>query len=69
MYNLLIKNWKTTIIGMILFISGIVYTFMNDSPDYIILSILLISGIAFIFFPDDFIKQIKQLIIKKTNDI
>lgn len=69
MYKLLIKNWKTTLIGIILFSAGIGYTFVTNPPDYIILSILLISGIAFLFFPDDFIKQLKQLIARKSNDL
>lgn len=68
MKNNIFKSWVTTTIGLILFISGVYYSLTKDSPDYVILSILLISGIAFILFPDDFIKNIKSYLNKKSNE-
>lgn len=69
MRKLIISNWKTTLIGIILFISAIGYLFLNAAPDYIVLSILLISGISFLFFPDNILKQIQKLITKKSNEL
>ncbi len=69
MRKLIISNWKTTLIGIVLFISAIGYLFLNAAPDYIVLSILLISGISFLFFPDNILKQIQKLITKKSNEL
>jgi len=66
--KVIISSWKTTLIGVILFISGLGYLFINTSPDYIILSILLASGISFIFFPDNILTQLRKLITKKANE-
>lgn len=66
--KLIISNWKTTVIGIILFLSGIAYVFLNSAPDYIIVSILLVSGIAFLFFPDNILAQLKKFISKKAKE-
>lgn len=68
MKNNIFKSWVTTIIGLVLFISGVYYSLTKESPDYVILGILLISGVAFILFPDDFIKNIKSYLNKKSNE-
>lgn len=68
-HKLIISNWKTTLIGIILFLSGLGYLFINTSPDYIILSILLASGISFLFFPDNILKQLQNLITRKSNEL
>ena len=60
-------GWKTTILGILLFLCGIGYVFYNTTPDYVILSILLISGIALLFFPDDIITRLKDVV--KTKQI
>ncbi len=68
MKNNIFKGVITTVIGLILFGSGIYYSLIKETPDYVILGILLVSGIAFILFPDDFIKNIKTYINKKSNE-
>jgi hypothetical protein len=65
--NNITTGWKTTILGIILFLCGIGYVFYNTAPDYIIMSILLISGIAMLFFPDDIITRLKDIV--KTKQI
>lgn len=61
------KNWKTSLIGIVILLSGLGYVFYNVSPDYIIMSILLTIGIALLFCPDDILKRLKNLI--KTKQI
>lgn len=68
MKNNIFKGVITTTIGLILFGSGIYYSFYKESPDYVIMGILLAPGIAFILFPDDFIKNIKTYLNKKSNE-
>lgn len=68
MKNNIFKSWVTTTIGLVLFVSGVYYSLTKDTPDYVILGILLISGVAFILFPDDFIKNIKSYLNKKSNE-
>ena len=55
-----IKSWKTTLLGLVLIASGIGYTFVNDAPDYILVSILIGSGIGFLFAPDSVIELLKN---------
>ena len=56
--NKLFKNVtssiKTTMLGLILIISGLGYVYLKEVPDYVILSIFLISGISFMFFLTSF---------------
>jgi len=59
------KNWKTSLIGIIILLSGLGYTFYNEAPDYVILSILLAISIALLFCPDDIIKRLKNIITTK----
>jgi hypothetical protein len=68
MKNNIFKGVVTTIIGLILFSSGVYYVIIKESVDYLILSILLVSGVSFILFPDDFISNLKKYIIKKTDE-
>lgn len=63
----IIKGWKTTTIGLILFIVGIAYIFINASPDYILVSILLATAIMFLFAPDDLLEQLKNLTKNKAK--
>lgn len=60
-----IKGWKTTILGIILITSGIVYIFFNSTPDYIIMSLLIGSGSGFIFAPD----KVLDLLTKKSKEL
>lgn len=64
----ILKSLITTTIGLVMFASGVYYSLTKDSPDYLILGVLLISGVAFMLFPDDFIKNIKTYINKKSNE-
>lgn len=59
---------KTTILGLILIIAGLFYTYFKEAPDYVILSIFLVSGISFMFFPDEFLNKLKTFLNKKTNE-
>lgn len=63
----MIKNWKSSLIGIIILLSGLGYVFYVTTPDYIIMSILIAIGIALLFCPDDIIKRLKDLI--KTKQI
>ena len=63
------KSWKTSLVGILLFIAAGGYLFYINPVDYIILGILLTSGIALMFFPDDFITQLKSFLTKKSNDV
>jgi len=63
------KGWKSTILGLTLFICGLVYVIYNQSPDYIVMSILLSSGIGLIFLPDLLINKLQELISKKSKEI
>ena len=55
-----IKGWKTTLLGLTLIASGIVYVLLKEAPDYIIMCLLIGSGIGFVFSPDDVIKLLKN---------
>ena len=55
-----IKSWKTTLLGIVLIASGISYTFVNATPDYIIVCLLIGSGVGFVFSPDDVLKLLKN---------
>jgi hypothetical protein len=59
------KSWKTTVLGLIFIACGLSYVMIKASPDYIIMSILLASGIAMLFFPDDIIKKLRNVINNK----
>jgi uncharacterized membrane protein HdeD (DUF308 family) len=67
------KSWKSTLVGTILFLSGIAYVAFslvnNVSPDYIIMSILLAIGILLIFSPDLLINKLQEFIGKKSKEI
>lgn len=61
-----IKNgWKTTLMGIILIVSGIAYTLINTTPDYILVSLLVGSGIGFVFTPDSVLNLLKR----KSKDL
>ena len=61
-----IKNgWKTTMMGIVLIASGIAYTLINTTPDYILASLLIGSGIGFIFTPD----SVLDLLKRKSRDL
>jgi len=55
-----IKSWKTTLLGIVLIVSGIGYTFVNLTPDYILVCLLIGSGIGFVFAPDTVIELLKK---------
>jgi F0F1-type ATP synthase assembly protein I len=55
-----IKSWKTTLLGIVLISSGIGYTFVNSSPDYILVCLLIGSGVGFLFAPDSVIELLKN---------
>lgn len=59
------KNWKTSLIGIIILLSGLGYIYYVAVPDYIIMSILVAIGIALLFCPDDIIKRLKTIISTK----
>lgn len=63
------KGWKTTLMGIILFLAGLAYVFFNDAPDYVLMSILLVSGVAMLFFPDNLIAQLKELVKTKSTKL
>jgi len=54
------KSWKTTLLGIVLIASGIGYTFVNASPDYILVSLFIGTGIGFVFAPDSVIELLKN---------
>lgn len=61
------KGWKTTLLGILLLLAGLAYVFVNMAPDYILTAILIASGISLIFFPDNFLEQLKQFIKTKSK--
>lgn len=67
------KGWKSTLIGIILFLAGIAYVgfslINNLSPDYVIMSILLAAGILLIFSPDFIINKLQDLVGKKSKEL
>jgi hypothetical protein len=63
------KGWKSTILGIALFICGLGYVFYNATPDYVIMSILLASGVILIFAPDFLIERLQDLISKKSKEV
>lgn len=68
-----IKNiytgWKSTIIGVLLFLGGLGYVFFNTTPDYVIMSILLASGVLLLFAPDFLINKLEDFVGKKSNEV
>jgi F0F1-type ATP synthase assembly protein I len=60
-----IKSWKTSLLGIVLIASGIGYTFVNSSPDYILVCLLIGSGVGFLFAPDSVIELLKN----KSKDL
>ena len=68
-----ISDWKTTILGIILIISGLGYTggcvFYKSDVNYIVMSILIASGIGMIFSPDTIISKLNYLIDKKSKEV
>lgn len=61
------EGWRTTTIGIILFLVAIGYILLNATPDYILVSILLAVGIAMLFFPDNLLQNLKNLIKNKSK--
>lgn len=61
------EGWRTTTIGIILFLVAIGYILLNPTPDYILVSILLAVGIAMLFFPDNLLANLKNLIKNKSK--
>lgn len=54
------EGWKTTVLGIALFICSLAYVIINATPDYIVMSILLASGVGLIFSPDRVIRFINK---------
>lgn len=63
------KGWKSTIIGVLLFLGGLGYVFYNTAPDYVIMSILLAVGILLIFSPDFLIDRLQEFVGKKSKEV
>lgn len=66
------ESWKTTMLGIVLIISGLVYTlgsaYLKSEIDYRIMSILIASGIALMFSPDTFIDKLNYFIGEKSKN-
>ena len=66
------KGWKSTVIGLLLLLSGLGYlgySLKNTiSPDYVILSILLASGLLLVFSPDFLINKLQDFVGKKSKE-
>lgn len=66
------KGWKSTVIGLLLLLSGLGYlgySLKNAiSPDYVILSILLASGLLLVFSPDFLINKLQDFVGKKSKE-
>lgn len=69
----IIESWKTTLIGIILLISGVLYTlgsvYFKSDVNYVVMIILLGSGIAMMFSPDTLIEKLNDLITKKSKEV
>lgn len=63
------KGWKSTVLGITLFVGGLGYVFYNTTPDYIIMSILLASGVILIFAPNFLIQKLQDLVSKKSKEV
>lgn len=67
------KGWKSTVIGLLLSLSGIGYVAFSlikgVAPDYVIMSILLAVGILMIFSPDFLINKLQEFIGKKSKEV
>jgi len=67
------KGWKSTVIGLLLSLSGIGYVAFSlikgVSPDYVIMSILLAAGILLVFSPDFLINKLQEFIGKKSKEV
>lgn len=67
------KSWKTTMLGIVLIISGLAYTlgsvYLKSEIDYKIMSILIASGIALMFSPDTFIDKLNYFIGEKSKNV
>ena len=67
------KGWKSTVIGLLLSLSGIGYVAFSlikgIAPDYVIMSILLAAGILLVFSPDFLINKLQEFIGKKSKEV
>jgi len=66
------ESWKTTMLGIVLIISGLAYTlgsaYLKSEIDYRIMSILIASGIGLMFSPDTFIDKLNYFIGEKSKN-
>jgi hypothetical protein len=62
----ILSSWKTTILGLIIFLANFYYLIKSDGQAIIFFGMLLVSFGLF-FAPDDLIKGIKNLIKKNQN--
>lgn len=61
----IVNSWKTTLLGLLFIGSGIAYTLINTTPDYIVISILMGGGTGLIFTPD----SVLDLLKRKSKDL
>jgi len=67
------KGWKSTVIGVILFMAGLGYVglslFKGVAPDYVVMSILLAVGILLLFSPNFLINKLQEFVGKKSKEV
>lgn len=62
-----LKQWKTTIVGLIMIIAAIAYIFYVDGHDKIIFFGSVAVGIALLFLPDALFGGLRKLITKNSE--
>ena len=61
------KNWKTSLIGLIIILSTLGYIYYKDSAEWIIFIFGIVSGVALLFAPDSLLVNLKKFLNKNSN--
>ena len=62
-----IKDWRTTVVGLLLILSALAYLYFVDETDKIIFFGSLGIGISLIFVPDTLFSGLRSLITKNSE--
>ena len=62
-----LKQWKTTVVGILMIAASIGYLFYVDAHDKIIFFGILAIGIVLLFLPDALFSGLRKLIAKNSD--
>jgi hypothetical protein len=64
--NTIVKNFKSTLLGVLFIATGVYLLVKNVNSDYYIISGLFVSGVLLLFAPDTFINFLEKKVLGKV---